>query len=250
MAVRSYNGTSDETVMSGGSIGAGVNADYTLMAVVKPNGTGGPSPLIALESTTQTLAALCYAGSNLQLYADADDTFAFVGVDTTHYWIFAVTHVSGTNKPRFHAMPFGGSWTHIDGAATITNKTASVSVVRIGSMHLFGGAVVDYGSFNGATVAYLPSALGDLAVEAVGTALTTQSIFNAGAGSLFDLNQASTATAVSDLAGTSTQSSQSGTTVVTGDDPPGWVFGLSGPVVVPVYPPSFQAIPFMAGPRP
>jgi hypothetical protein len=228
MAVRAYNGTSDRTVLTGGGLGAAINADFTLIAVVKPQSTGGPNPIIALESTTSCMAALCFAGSNLQLYSDTDDTFAFVGLTTTSYWILAVTHASGTNKPRFHAMPFGGSWTHIDGAATIVNKTASVSVVRLGSMNLFNGAVIDYGAFNGATAGFVPSALSDLAIEAVGTALTTQSIATAGATGLFDLNQASTATAVTDLEGTSTQSSQVGTTVVTGDDPPGWVFGLSG----------------------
>jgi hypothetical protein len=228
MAVREYDGVDDVTVMSGGTIGAAVNAGFTLFSVAKPLGTGGPNPMISLESSTQVLAALCYAGSNLQLYSDADDTFAFVGVDTTHYWVFAVSHASGTNKPRFHAMPFGGSWTHADGAATTTNKTSSVTVVRIGSQRLFNGAVTQFGNFRGATVGFVPSALSDLAIEAVGTALTTQSIATAGAATLLDLNQASTATAVADLVGTSSQSSQNQTTVVTGDDPPGWVFGLSG----------------------
>ena len=60
------------------------------------------------------------------------------------------------------------------------------------------------------------------------TTPSTQQLADLGAVALWDFNQASTATALTDLVGTANQTAISGTSVVTTDDPTGWTFGLSG----------------------
>lgn len=227
--IRRYDGVSDQTVFDGGSLGATVNGSFTLMAVVEPIATGGPNPVISLETSTAVLAALSFNGGNINLTGDVDDSYAYVGLTQNVPWIIAASHTSGTNKPRFHAKPLvGGSWTHIDGSVTVVNKTSTVSTVRIGSMRQFNGGAVYFGNFNVSAVAIIPAPLSDFSIEYVGSSLTSQAFVDVGASNVLELNQASTSTAVVPAVGSVAQVSQTGTSVIS-RGPATWTFGVTPP---------------------
>lgn len=81
----------------------------------------------------------------------------------------------------------------------------------------------------GAWVNDLPwsaDASGDTALTGAGLETSLQKWVDASADALWPYNQASTGTPVDDIVGAADQSSLTGTTVITGDDPPGFSFSL------------------------
>lgn len=230
MAVREFNGTSDQIVLGGGSLGAFVNAALTILLVVKPTTapTAADTP-IGIQNSSTLLVALSEVDSNrLAWYSATEDVRAFMTAVDTTWQVFAVTKASGTVTPRFHRKQLGaGSWDHVDGGATVANNATSVNRIEIGSIQN-----AQFTDCRMACAALFATALSDANIDSVQTTPSTQKLADLGAVALWDFNQASTGTAVSDLVGTASQTAISGTTVVTGDDPPGWTFGLAGPPAV------------------
>jgi hypothetical protein len=147
---------------------------------------------------------------------------------------------AGSSAPRFHWKPLGsGSWSHGDAnqgsPLPLGNQAGDITRFIIGS--LGGGSLPWNGRM--ACVALFGYALTDADWVSIQTTPSSQQLANLGAVTLWDLNQTSVATAVSDLVGSANQTGITGTTAVTGDDPPGWTFGVTAsapsPVITPKY---------------
>ena len=127
--------------------------------------------------------------------------------------LVAVTKTAGSSTPRFHRYKYSTStWTHEDGTGALANTAGTATQVRIGDYE----GVDD---FDGkmAVVGYFDTALSDSVIETLDADLQSWRLPQLNA--LWPLNQASEATDVVDMAGHANETSITGTTAVTGDDP-------------------------------
>jgi hypothetical protein len=230
MSVREFDGASVLT-LTGGALGAIANGALSIIVVGKPlTAHGSTDGYVGLQVGGGSIKASLgsggvLTGGRLALYSDTNDSRADVGADTT-WQILGLTKASGTVAPRFHRKQLGaGSWAQVDGGATAINETGSIDRIDIGAILGSGGLPAD---IRIGTVAVFAAELSDANVQSIQTTPSTQQLATLGAVGLWDLNQASTATAVEDLVGTFDQSGLTGTTVAGGDDPPGWTFGIGG----------------------
>lgn len=143
--------------------------------------------------------------------------------------IYVVTKTSGTSVARGHRFSLGGSWVHTNSATTSAHTSNVVSQM------IFGSSSHGAGNANRMAVAAMWDnvALSDPQVEELAAGLqTTDWLANSGGapGALWEFNQSVVTNPVEDLTGGgANQKTRTGTTVVNGDDPPGWTFGLVPP---------------------
>lgn len=237
MAVRDFDGTDDRIVVDNGAVGAFVNAAHSVMILVNRstdvnthdilelNDGGFGAPLIRLGDT-----------DNYRYSVAAGETSA--GTTTTGDWILlVVTRASSSATPRFHTknLSTGGAWAHANGGAYASTNANTPTTIS------FGHAVRDgfFADVMLATAGLFTYELTDAQCESLVATPGTNDLFNVSSGgadpvAAWDFNQASVADDVLDLtAGAANETAITGTTVVTGDDPPGWVFGLGPPAPAP-----------------
>jgi hypothetical protein len=144
--------------------------------------------------------------------------------------ICVVSKTTGLVHPHHSKFALsGGGWTQAAATTNVLNDDAAVP----------GGTVRFAASSNCrmAVAAVWNVALSDVQVQALSTNLKTAdwlntSLVGTAPQGLWEFNQASTGTAIQDLTGGgANQSAITGTTVTTGDDPPGWTFGTGGGAV-------------------
>jgi len=228
MAVRSFDGASNIVVAGTGT--AICNGAWSLVTIVKPTSLTTGECFIAFQNgTTSLLSCLADRGSGgLTCYTDgptSDSTLT--GVTAGDWQILADTKAAGSNGVRFHRKVLGsGSWTHDTGGTAIGNNATVCDRIELGSF--LNGGFSSYKDMRLAVAAAFATELSDANIESIQTTPSTQKLVDLGAVAVWDLNQASTATAVNDLVGSSDQVAITGTSVVTGDDPPGWTFGATG----------------------
>jgi hypothetical protein len=227
MAVREFDGTDDYIGLDNGAVGALVNGAFSLVVIAKPASLSAFEQFLGMEGGGTHLGGLYDSGSGKIAFASAtyyDDYFAS-GMTAGDWQILAITKATGTVAPRMHRKQLGsGSWTHGSPSSTHAPVTTAVALFQIGAR-----GTVDYKDFRIAVAAVFDTELSDALIESIQTTPSTQKLADLGAVALWDLNQASTGTAVVDLTGDGAdQTTITGTTVVTGDDPPGWTFGVSG----------------------
>jgi hypothetical protein len=204
------------------------NGAFSLVVLAKPTDLSAVKTFLSLEGGTAELATLADGGSNLLAsYTDANSASALANVTASAWQLLAITKAAGTVQPRFHRTVLGAaSWTHVTTTGeSFPNIATTVTVARLGAMRSFG-SVAGWKATRMATAAVFGTELSDANVESIDTTHTTQKLVDLGALAVWDLNQASTATSVTDLVGSANQSSITGTTVATGDDPT-WTFGLA-----------------------
>ena len=233
MAVRYFDGTVGEGIaVSGGAIGALCNGAYSVVVIAKtvvPNGGNENRAFLGIQvAATDLLGSLCtYNSSNpggLRVFTDTEES-QDSGMDLDDSWqILGYSKASGTTAVRFHRKELGtGSWTHRPGAGSIANDASSVTRVEFG--RFMGGAFSSSLDGHLAVAAVFPTQLSDAAFESIQTTPATATLVSLGAVGLWELNQESTATSVVDrTGGGADQTAITGTTAVTGDDPPGWTF--------------------------
>lgn len=135
--------------------------------------------------------------------------------DKNIWYALAFTKASGTATYRYHLAPVGGSWTHADSGSS--NDGSGVTNVLFGA-----GPVKGTAKFDIAAAATYGTALNDAGVEALGTS-SMATWLGASPSAAWQFNQASTATAVTDLTGGGAdQTAVSGTSVAA--DPAGWTY--------------------------
>lgn len=219
---RSFNGTSDYIDLSvGGS--SSIAAPFTLMAIVRRAATG-TAAFASLNSGSTRRSEFKFNGPNqLQwtLPGVNDAPITSIVVNDTNWAVVGISKASGSVAPRGHRYAYSSStWTHANSGTSVGNPTAGTSF-RIGAI----GTPADY--FNGdiAVVGFWNRVLSDAETETLTASLSDWLALSPT--SLFALNQASTATAVTDsTGGGASQTAISGTTVAAGD-PPGFSYSLS-----------------------
>jgi len=236
VAVREFDGIDDEVIMAVGAL-SGVTHG-TLAILVKRLSDDSPDTLIGFANSTgdqyqRLTVAWLSAPNNDLLYATTNAAAMNVADKEVGVWrLIVVRKVTGTASPRFSMYRFStGVWVH-SAAATVDNAVAPGA----------GGAVRFRGIFDPvphariAARAYWSNSLpwsadaaGDMAIENAGLHTALQNWVDAAPGALWGFDQATVSTAVADLTGNGAdQTSITGTVVVTGDDPPGFDFTLSG----------------------
>jgi hypothetical protein len=235
MAVRSWNGTSDWLRVSVGGVAISnfAQGNYTMMAVVNPTSIGGTKAIMAVQDTAAAdwLSVFVFNGTEQIGMTDEVNVYATTytaDLEAGDWSLVILRKTSGTTSIETGAALLG------DATPTFGNTGATTTAGTAGTPNSieFGAAL--NGSFSSfqpmllATAAIWNSRLSDANINSVAAALTTQSMYDLSPLALWDFNQASTGTSVEDLIGTSDQSSINGTSVVTGDDPPGWTFGVGG----------------------
>jgi hypothetical protein len=225
MSVRSFNGSGDRIRLSGGTVGAIANGDFSLYALVRPSVVSGVDRgVLSLQvGTSELIVSLATNGGNIGFVSTDDYEVEFINlvVDTWHHLV--ITKAGGTTSARAHGAVLGsGSWTRNDTATTITDEASSVDRIEIGSF-------LDGNTFAGliAVAALFPTELSNGNVDTIDTEASSQNLVDLGAVGLWHLNQASTATAVEDQVGSADQTAITGTSVDAVNDPT-WDFTLAG----------------------
>lgn len=232
MAIREFDGVDDFIRLGGASTTPG-DEPRSIVAVLKPVVGSSSGGYVSLNKTTSTRSIFCMAdGASpgvMAHYSQVDGaTGITVGVSTSDWQILGLSLVGGGGVARGHRKILNsGSWTHANSGVSVSTEDANAwTLTEFGRKD---GSTA-FKNFRLAVAAFFARELTDADFESIGSALTTQSIYELSPTALWELNQTSVATPVEDLIGSLDETSRTGTTVITGDDPT-WTFGLSGGTV-------------------
>jgi hypothetical protein len=234
VTVREFDGVDDEIIFS---IGALSNTTYgTVAFLVKRLSEGTGHVLFGLSTSSgDQFQRLVIEWTPFQDLLYGTTNGAVVGGHgSSGVWRLIVARkASGTVQPRFSVYNYSTStWSHANGNTAIENAVAPGA----------GGFVRFKGQFGSpqphlrlAVRAVWPNAVpwsadaaGDSAIVASGLHTSLQDWLDSGPGALWSFDQSSVLTPVEDLTeGGSDQTSRTGTSVVTDDDPPGFDFSTS-----------------------
>lgn len=237
MAVREFNGSTDAIqwaidALSGMTFG-------TAAAIIKPVTTSNAVHISAIHNSGGTFQATVL-GYNTS--GAVDRAFMFSGgfansnndaLNEGPWYLVVVRKATGSATPRFSIYNFtGATWAHQAGSTALADWTsggASGTIrTEVEGVERFHGRIATSALWSN-EVHWTADASGDTAVEAAGLEDALASWVTEAPDALWAFNQASVATPVNDLIGNSDQTSISGTTVVNGDDPPGFDFTLAVP---------------------
>lgn len=241
MAVREFNGTTDQLICD---VGGMSGMTYGTAAVlVKFTSVTVNSALGYLHDSGGTFTATplyMVSFSRWSMYSGTDSTGDVASATT--WYLAVVRKATGSSTPRFSVYNYSNTtWAHVAGTAALGDWTAAGSggtvqfSYQAGTSDVFSGRIAARAYWSN-TLPWTADSTGDTNIQNAGlhTAASSWASNNPSAFWLF--NQASTGTNVPDssTAGTATQTSITGTTVVTGDDPPGFDFSLTTPPPPPV----------------
>lgn len=235
MAVREFNGTSDNLLQG---LGAATGMTFgTAAMLVKFNTVTSFRSLFQLNDSTYTFQWTPLDMTNfssIQMYAGVGSDSGFIA--STGIWYLILTRkATGTSTPRYSIFNYtSSSWSHANfTGGAIGNGTAPGAGGRTGfsfqgTQDFFGGRIAAKAAWSNA-MPWTADAAGDSAIVAAGLHAAASSWLPSSPSAFWLYNQASTATAVTDVAsgGAGTQISITGTTVINGDDPPGFSFALA-----------------------
>jgi hypothetical protein len=240
MTVREFNGTSDELVTD---VGAASGMVYgTVATLVKFSTVSGFRDWTMLHDSSGLYAWSPNGLTNFStLQMDTHGAASDSGINpgTTSWKLIVVRKATGTTTPRFSVYDYSsGTWTHVSGGSSISDSSFPPGVggqVRFtyqNTSDFFGGRIAARALWSN-SLPWTADASGDAAIEASGLRYSAFK-WKQNNPTLFQLfNQSDTSTPVADLssAGTANQTSISGTTVIAGDDPPGFNFSLTSPAL-------------------
>lgn len=239
MAVRVFNGTSDNLVCSPGAVASMTYGTFAFLTKQTASRTLEVNSF-ALQSTSPTdlrcVAATTGTGTLRGVFfndADYDDTSGVASaLNQWCLWVFRKG--TGSTTGRWSCYNYNTTtWTHFN---TIDTSLADFPAIGgTGQISFYDGD--QYPPIKIAAraawvnnVKWSADSTGDAQIEAAGLEDALSNWVTAAPDLLHAFNQASTATAVTDLIGDSDETSITGTSVDTGDDPPGFSFDLSGGV--------------------
>jgi hypothetical protein len=231
MAVRAFT-TSDILDCASGALATGTFGTQAI--IVKRSATGAWHTFLALHNSGgSALTQFAYSSGNLSaLWVNGDTSNGPAAVATTAWGLVVVRKATGGAIPRFSVYNFtAGTWSHAAGSLSLPNWTApgASGTVRFRweSFDQFAGRVAVRAAWN--SLPWSADTTGDAALEAAGLHTSLQKWVDATPSALWAFNQDAVTTAVTDLTGGgANQTARTGTTVVTGDDPPGFSFTLGG----------------------
>jgi hypothetical protein len=224
VAVRAFDGSS-RLEFDLGNVGDLNKGAFTVAAIAKRTSDGGDN---------RTVLSAQHSGSSRRSFMTALDNDLLlvsggIGVESSVNWVsaddwclVAITKAAGDSTPRFHHFEYDTTtWTHQDGPSTREDDGITILHIAIGQTDQ------DFGFIGRmAVVGAWESELSDGALEALTDELSAW--VSATPDALWPLNQTSVSTAVTDITGGGAdQSARVGTSVATGDDPPGFNFNLT-----------------------
>lgn len=234
MAVRQFNGSSDWIDFT---LPANITGASTVLAVVRrTSDTSGWSSIYSHVNSAGTDGLLTFelegsTGHQGGLSLDSGGNFAeqfsttFLTADG---WGIIGYSSGGAATPVFHISKNGAAFSHTAGGANVAIPATQAGGKLTVGRFLSGGAGSDFAALKIAAIWFFNgTALANATVDGL-LAKTKTDFISAGATAGWELSQASTGTSVPDLVGAANQSGISGTTVVTGDDPPSGVYTLTG----------------------
>jgi hypothetical protein len=213
---RRFNGTSDKITLS---LGTAINTmTFGTIAVLcrrtdninwnGPFATNSPGPFAEVYIDVAPSGALPLANALFVSYASSEAST--IAMSSTEDWCWiAVSKATGNVAPRFHKqVKSTGTWTHAAGASMANGTSPSGGNLTIGAV------ATDWFKGDIAAVAVWTTALSDATLEGLGATWTA--VLAASPQAAWLLNQASTATSLTDAVGTANQTAISGTTVQSG----------------------------------
>jgi hypothetical protein len=237
MAVREFDGI-DDTIVHAVDVLSSMTFGATA-AIFKPVTTTASVWIGTLHTSGNAIRAL-NLGYNTSsgidrclMHAGSDSNSATDSFVNGNWTLAVVRKATGTAAPRFSVYDFGGAtWVHSDGSVSLADWTATGAggLIRTdveAAFELLAGRLAVRAMWSN-EVHWTADASGDAAIEAAGLEVALSNWVDEAPAALWVFNQASVATAVDDLINNCDQTSLTGTTVVTGDDPPGFSFDLGG----------------------
>jgi hypothetical protein len=228
MAVREFNGTSDRIVCDDGIIGQIANGAFTLFVLAKHLSplTAGKTYISLQAGASQCCGMIDNGNVNIALGDDNDYVGGNVGQVVDQWFLYAITNTAPGATPKLHGKQRGaGSWLHPNAIGAFAGNTVDATTVEFASFN--NGSFSSFMNMRLAVAAVWTSSLADVTLESIETTPATATIYALAPTSLWEFNQAAVGTSVTDLMGNGAdQTVISGTTVINGDDPPGWTFGL------------------------
>jgi len=218
---RVFDATSatDYIGFSPGNASSVLQGPITMGVLAKTNALNGFTGWMITGKTsggTRVWSLLTSNNAGNKLFVENDFGAGASGMSTSWRWYVATR---GSGLPRFHIWDLSGTWTHVDGTFNPGSGSGAIANIFLG---------VDTGnSWRGkiAAAAVSDTNMSDAQVEAKFT-LNAVDLTSMKWATI--LNQTSTSTAATDITGGGgDQASISGTTVDTGDDPPGYNYSLS-----------------------
>ncbi len=227
MAVRSFNGTSSRITTSVGNV-VGFTGPGTWVFVIKPADVVDGA-LIYISTLLGADVAYSDIFSGTHHYALVAGERNLDAIAVVNGWqVLVVGKTAGTTAPTWSKCVMGtGVWTHGTAASTLADNAVG----------LLANGVIQFGAYrasewwNGylAAAAYYSGQLTNLQRETLNTGIPAWMALSPS--DVWRFNQASTATPVVDLVGSANQVVEANTTVVNGDDPPGFSFAsVASPV--------------------
>ena len=219
------SGGADSITFSAGGA-APDQGPITIAVLAKSFSVAGFTMWMARGTKTGTAiwGMLTSNNSGPKIFAENDFGNGVAGLSTSWRW-YVMTKASGSALPRIHVWDLSGAWSHTDNSANVADGSGPIDTIIVGSAG--SGANGWRGSI--AVEAVYTTAMNDAAVEAAFT-LSAAAAFNASPSWMIRLNQASTATSVTDdTGGGGNQTAISGTSV-DADDPPGFSYALTNNV--------------------
>jgi hypothetical protein len=234
VAVREFDGIDDYIETATGALATSTFG--TFAALVKRGGTGAWHTFLAFHDSGGTaLNQFAYESSDLTALWSAGTTRTGpAAIGTADWGLVVVRKTSGTATARFSLYNFTtAAWVHGNASGTNVDWTSpgtgGTVRTRWQTGDLLRGRLAVRGAWN--TVKWAADTTGDAAIEAAGLETSLQNWHDATPDAGWAFNQDSVTTAVEDwTGGGANQSSLTGTTVVTGDDPPGFSFDLGTPL--------------------
>jgi hypothetical protein len=234
MAVREFNGAGDRVLLAVGGLSAATHGTYG--AIFKVDNTAAVRCLFVFLTSGGSFAWAPFV-------IETDDTAVWssggsgaatsAAIPQATWLTMIVRKATGTATPRFsYYNHTSTTWTHGNAIASVANGTAPTggsiapSSDSAGS-ESFDGRIALLAGWSNA-VHWTADASGDTAIEAAGLEDSLQNWVDESPNMLCPYNQ-DPLSAVDDIIGGADQTSVTGTTVVTGDDPPGFSFALGTP---------------------
>jgi hypothetical protein len=230
VAVREFNGTTDLIQCATGGLSGTTYG--TFAAIFKTDDITTDHAIVDMHNSGGTFLwrPIGLTGANFIMWNGDYSMLATPTVAITTWYLGVIRKATGTATPRFSFYNFGSTtWGHGDGTTARPDGTApgASGTLRFGDGDnaWWDGRVAVRAAWSN-EVHWTADASGDTAIEAAGLHASLQNWVDESPTALWPFNQASVATPVDDIIGGADQSSISGTTVVTDDDPPGFDFSL------------------------
>lgn len=252
MAVREFNGTTDNLIQG---VGSATSMTFGTVAMLLKFST--VTSFRSLFQFHNSSGAFVFAPLDFTNFGTFS-TFYSTGSDTGFsasagiWYLMVIRKATGTSTPRYSLYNYtAASWTHgnstggAEADATATGAGGRSGFSFQGTDDFFGGRVAARAAWAN-TLPWTADASGDTALAASGLKDAASSWLSNSPSVFWLYNQASTATSVDDVStgGTGTQISITGTTVIADgvDDPPGFNFALTGTAAPTVSPQRWPAM--------